>query len=80
MVLDRVNVNDIREMGLATFAILRKFDRIIDLNKNVVIIATTKLFKNFDKALIRRFDAIINFNYYSKEDLIEIAQNFFHHT
>jgi hypothetical protein len=32
MVLDRVNVNDIREMGLATFAILRKFDRITDIN------------------------------------------------
>lgn len=55
MALDRVNVNDIREMGLATSAILHKFDRITDLNQNVVIIATTYLFKNFDKALKRRF-------------------------
>ena len=38
-----------------------------DLNKEIVIIATTNLFKNFDKALIRRFDATINFNRYAKK-------------
>lgn len=72
--LDRVNLNDVREMGRVTSTILRELDRLSDLNKDIVIIATTNLFDNFDKALIRRFDAIINFNRYSKEDLIEIAE------
>lgn len=75
--LDRVNSNDVREMGRATSTILRELDRLTDLNKEIVIIATTNLFKNFDKALSRRFDAIINFNRYSKEDLIEVAEFFF---
>lgn len=75
--LDRVNSNDVREMGRVTSAILREFDRLADLNKDIVIIATTNLYKNFDKALSRRFDAIINFNQYSKEDLIEVAEFYF---
>lgn len=72
--LDRVNSNDVREMGRVTSTILRELDRLTDLNKEIVIIATTNLFSNFDKALIRRFDAVINFDRYSKEDLIEVAE------
>ena len=75
--LDRINNNDVREMGRATSTILRELDRLTDLNKEIVIIATTNLFDNFDKALIRRFDAIINFNKYSKADLIEVAESYF---
>ncbi len=75
--LDRINSNDVREMGRVTSTILREFDRLTDLNKEIVIIATTNLFKNFDKALIRRFDAVINFNRYKKEDIIEVAEYFF---
>ena len=45
------------------------------LNEKVVIIATTNLFENFDKALIRRFDALISFDRYSRDDLIEIADS-----
>lgn len=71
--LDRINSNDIREMGRVTSSILREFDRLVDLNSEIVIIATTNLFNYFDKALTRRFDAIINFNRYSNEDLIQIA-------
>lgn len=74
--LDRINSNDVREMGRVTSTILRELDRLSDLNKEIVIIATTNLYKNFDKALIRRFDATINFNRYSKEDLIEIAETY----
>lgn len=74
--LDRINSNDVREMGRVTSTILRELDRLSDLNKEIVIIATTNLFQNFDKALIRRFDATINFNIYSKEDLIEIAETY----
>lgn len=75
--LDRINSNDVREMGRVTSSILRELDRLTDLNKEIVIIATTNLFSNFDKALTRRFDAIISFNRYSKEDLIEVAEYYF---
>ena len=75
--MDRINSNDVREMGRVTSTILRELDRLIDLNKEIVIIATTNLFSNFDKALSRRFDAIINFNRYNKEDLIEVAEYYF---
>lgn len=75
--LDRINSNDVREMGRVTSTILRELDRLTDLNKEIVIIATTNLFSNFDKALIRRFDAVINFDRYSKEDLFSVAEYYF---
>lgn len=69
--LDRINKNDLREMGRATSAILKGLD---SLNENILFIATTNLYESFDKALIRRFDSVINFNRYEKEDLIEISE------
>ena len=75
--LDRINSNDVREMGRVTSTILRELDRLTDLNKEIVLIATTNLYSNFDKALVRRFDAVINFNRYSQEDLIEVAEYYF---
>lgn len=71
LALDRTNPNDLREMGRATSAMLKEFDR---LNEDIVLIATTNLFEYFDKALIRRFDAIIDFNRYTEEDLLSIAE------
>lgn len=75
--LDRINSNDVREMGRVTSTILRELDRLTDLNKEIVIIATTNLYSNFDKALTRRFDAVIDFSRYSKDDLIEVAMYYF---
>ena len=69
--LDRTDPNDLREMGRATSAMLKGLDRI---NENIVLIATTNLYNHFDKALIRRFDSIINFNQYSNEDLMSLAE------
>lgn len=69
--LDRTNANDHREMGRATSSLLKYFERV---NENIVIIATTNLFNLFDKALVRRFDSVIDFNRYSNEDLMEIAE------
>ncbi len=69
--LDRTNPNDLREMGRATSAMLKGFDRI---NENIVVIATTNLFEAFDKALIRRFDSVVDFNRYKTEDLEAIAE------
>lgn len=71
LALDRTNSNDLREMGRATSAILKGFDA---LDERIVLIATTNLYKHFDKALIRRFDKVIDFNRYTKQDLIEIAE------
>jgi len=70
LVLDRINVNDLREMGRVTSTFIKELDR---LKENVVIIATTNLLNNFDKAIVRRFDATISFDRYSNEDLVEIA-------
>ncbi len=72
LAMDRMNNNDLREMGRATSTLLKELDK---LNENIVLIATTNLFESFDKALIRRFDAVINFNRYKKEDLIDVAES-----
>ncbi|NEU03166.1 AAA family ATPase, partial [Escherichia coli] len=32
------------------------------------------LFKHFDRALSRRFDLVLNFNRYQREDLIDISE------
>ena len=53
--MNRMNNSDIREMGRATTSLLKGLDSV---NENLVIIGTTNLFKEFDKALIRRFDII----------------------
>ncbi|HDU1447050.1 TPA: AAA family ATPase, partial [Staphylococcus pseudintermedius] len=70
--MDRVNSNDLREMGRVTSTILKEIDK---LNDEVVLIATTNLFKKFDKALTRRFDTVINFNRYTQEELLEVAES-----
>lgn len=69
--LDRTNDNDLREMGRATTTVLKGLD---NLDERIVLIATTNLFSHFDKALTRRFDTVISFDRYSKDDLLEIAE------
>lgn len=71
LALDRTNSNDLREMGRATTSVLKALE---NLNPDIVLIATTNLYKHFDKALVRRFDAVIDFNRYSREDLIDISE------
>ena len=71
LALDRTSQNDLREMGRATSTILKEMERV---DERVVIIATTNLFKHFDKAFIRRFDSVIDFNRYSRNDLLEISE------
>lgn len=70
--LDRINSNDLREMGRVTSSVLKGLD---GLYGNIVLIATTNLFPQFDKALTRRFDAVINFNRYNKNELLDIAES-----
>lgn len=69
--LDRTNSNDLREMGRATSAMLKGMDY---MDERIVLVATTNLFSHFDKALVRRFDSVIDFNRYTQEDLISIAE------
>ena len=71
LALDRTNQNDLREMGRATSALLKGFDR---MSENVVLVATTNLYEHFDKALVRRFDSVIDFNRYTEDDLLAIAE------
>ncbi len=70
IVLNRICSNDLREMGRVTSTFLRMID---GLKTKTPIIATTNLIEQFDKALLRRFDAIVSFDRYSKNDLIQIA-------
>lgn len=70
--LDRTNSNDLREMGRATSAILKAMDR---MNEQVVLIATTNLYEYFDRALLRRFDSVIDFSRYTQNDLMLIAED-----
>lgn len=69
--LDRTSSNDLREMGRATSTLLKELDHI---DERIVLIATTNLFHHFDKALIRRFDSVIDFNRYTQDELVEIAE------
>ena len=70
LVLNRTGTNDLREMARVTSTFIRELDK---LNEHVIVIATTNLIDSFDKAILRRFDAIISFDRYTKEDLIEVA-------
>ncbi|MBP6409277.1 MAG: AAA family ATPase [Fusobacteriaceae bacterium] len=69
--IDRINSNDLREMGRATSSVLKGLDA---LNDKIILIATTNLYNSFDKALTRRFDVIIDFDRYKQEDLIDIGE------
>lgn len=73
LALDRTNSNDLREMGRATSSMLKGMDH---LNERVILVATTNLFDYFDKALIRRFDSVIDFNRYTQKDLMVVAEEF----
>lgn len=70
--LDRINSNDLREMGRVTSTLLRMLD---NLDRRITLIATTNLYEKFDKALIRRFDYIVNFNNYSNDELVEVGNS-----
>ena len=71
--LDRTNVNDLREMGRATSSLLKSMER---MDERIVLVATTNLYEHFDKALIRRFDSVIDFNRYSQGDLMDISEEY----
>lgn len=70
LALDRTDSHDVREMGRATSSILQQLDQV---GKDVVIIATTNLFKRFDPAFKRRFHAVISFDRYTESDLVAIG-------
>ncbi len=71
LAMDRTDNRDLREMGRATTAF---FKRLEEVNEKVVVVATTNLEKFFDKALMRRFDAIVDFNRYGRDDLLKVAE------
>ena len=68
--LDRINSNDLREMGRVTSTLLKMLD---NLDNRIILIATTNLYDRFDKALIRRFDYTVDFSNYTRDELIEVA-------
>lgn len=70
LALDRINQNDVREMGRATSTLLRELD---NLSESVVVIATTNLYDKLDRALTRRFDTSVDFSRYTHEDLEDVG-------
>ncbi len=76
LVLDRINSNDLREMGRVTSTFLSELDNV---SSNSILIATTNLSDHLDKAILRRFDYVVDFNRYEKDDLIDIAFKFYEH-
>lgn len=70
LALDRNNSHDVREMGRATSTFLRELD---GMNTQVILIATTNMYDSLDRAMIRRFDSVIDFSRYTRDDLLEIA-------
>lgn len=72
LALNRITSNDLREMGRATTTLMKGFD---EINHDIILIATTNLINHFDKALLRRFDKVVDFSCYTKDDLIDISMN-----
>lgn len=70
LVMNRLCANDLREMGRVTSTFLKELEEVSD---KILIIATTNLIDSFDKALLRRFDAKISFDRYTKDDLIDVS-------
>ena len=71
LALERTDSKDLRELGRATTSVLKGLDNV---NDRILLIATTNLYEHFDKALIRRFDSVIDFNRYTRDDLIDISE------
>ena len=71
LAMDRTDLKDVREMGRATTSVLKGLEQI---NDSILLIATTNLYKHFDKALLRRFDSVLDFDRYSREDLVDISE------
>ncbi len=74
--MDRLNQQDLREMGRVTSVFLRMLD---ELAPRIILVATTNLYEHFDKALLRRFDAVVDFNRYTQDDLLEVADKLLAH-
>ena len=72
--MNRIDSNDLREMGRATTAFLQGMD---SLPREACVFATTNLYESMDKALLRRFDAEISFDSYTRDDLLEIASSLY---
>lgn len=70
LALDRIRQSDVREMGRVTSTVMRGLDR---LSPDRYFFATTNLYLFLDKALIRRFDATVNFDRYTQDDLADVA-------
>lgn len=74
LAMNRIDMNDLREMGRVTTALMKGIE---NLNNNVYLFATTNLYEHLDQALIRRFDVKVDFNRYSKEDLLDLSKYFY---
>ncbi len=72
LINSRDKVNESSEIHRLTSGLLNIFD---SLPKNKSLIFTTNFLDRIDEALIRRFDYVINFDCYHKEDFKQIFKN-----
>lgn len=68
----RNDSKELSEMRKVISMILKGLD---ELNEKIVLIATTNLYKYLDKASLKSFNFSINFDRYTKADLIKVAES-----
>ena len=71
----RLPLTALTRMTFEKWAVLRRLYcvRWTNFQNRIILFATTNLFSKFDKAFIRRFDAVIDFGRYTRKDLIDVA-------
>ena len=72
----RTNQKDLYEMARLTTTLLKCLD---NLNPQTIFIGATNIVKMIDPALLRRIDYHINFDTYTKTDLMTIAKYYSEH-
>lgn len=70
LLFNGANKNDLNQMNLILVALRKGMD---SLNENIVVIAIFNQLDVGNEGLIKKFDLLVSFDRYTKEELIEIA-------
>lgn len=70
----KINTNEVQSSVHKSKMLISTLLNCIDnLDSKIICVATTNLFVSFDKVILSRFDAVINFDRYTRDDLLNIA-------
>ena len=67
-------INNLDDTNLPGLVISILHQGLENIDKRVLLIATSNKYEDLDQGLISRFDRTIDFNQYSKEDLLGVAE------